>query len=132
MGIANQQILSHLSIDDIPKSMLTNGGGSISDQHHETQMEINQTHQSNGNIDYYTSPTREGGGGEVNERNGKPWHSINIPIAYLSASRNMIIYFYDIITLFLYFCINNNSSSNKCAYVISIFFFLPTKVLSRN
>ena len=77
MGIANQQILSHLSIDDIPKSMLTNGGGSISDQHHETtHMEINQTQQSNGNIDYYTSPAREGeiggGGVEVNERNGEP------------------------------------------------------------
>lgn len=79
MGIANQQILSHLSIDDIPKSMLTNGGGSISDhQNHETtHMEINQTQQSNGNIDYYSSSAREGeigegGGVEVNERNGEP------------------------------------------------------------
>lgn len=82
MGIANQQILSHLSIDDIPKSMLTNGGGSI----HETHTE-NQIQQSNGTIDHSLSPSREisvaaggvgggEGGGEVNEKIGKPWHSI--------------------------------------------------------
>lgn len=79
MGIANQQILSHLSIDDIPKSMLTNGGGSI--VNHTTDTE-NQIQQSNGSIDYTTSPSREtavvisggegGGGGEVNEKNGEP------------------------------------------------------------
>jgi hypothetical protein len=70
MGIANQQVLSHLSIDDIPKSMLTNGGGSIHE--HETYTE-NHLKQSNGNIDHYSSPTRGGGGGggEVNEKNGE-------------------------------------------------------------
>lgn len=77
MGIANQQILSHLSIDDIPKSMLTNGGGSIVD--HEAQSEI-QMQQSNGNIDHCLSPLRivagggggGGGAGDVSEKNGKP------------------------------------------------------------
>lgn len=73
MGIANnEQILSHLSIDDIPKSMLTNGGGSIHEPETHTESHLKQ---SNGNIDRFSSPTRgveRGAGCEVNEKNGEP------------------------------------------------------------
>lgn len=63
MGIANQQILSHLSIDDIPKSMLTNGGGSIHENEiHNQNLQL----QSNGKNDQCSSPLTE-----VNEKNGK-------------------------------------------------------------
>lgn len=57
MGIANEQILSHLSIESIPKSVAEN----------ETQSD----RISNGHVDYY-SAIRGGGGGEVSEKTSKP------------------------------------------------------------
>lgn len=63
MGIANEQILSHLSIESIPKSV-ANGGATTSEN--ETQSD----RLSNGHGDYYTAI--RGGGGEVNEKIGKP------------------------------------------------------------
>lgn len=63
MGIANEQILSHLSIESIPKSV-ANGG--IASEHNESHSD----RISNGHVDYYTAI--RGGGGEVNEKIGKP------------------------------------------------------------
>lgn len=66
MGIANEQILSHLSIESIPKSIAANGGVTTTAEN-ETQSD----RLSNGHGDYYTA-IRGGGGGEVNEKSGKP------------------------------------------------------------
>lgn len=63
MGIANEQILSHLSIESIPKSV-ANGGVTTETESHSDRL-------SNGHADYYTA-IRGGGGGEVNEKIGKP------------------------------------------------------------
>lgn len=60
MGIANEQILSHLSIESIPKSV-ANGGVT-------TENEPQSDRLSN-HVDYYTAI--RGGGGEINEKIGK-------------------------------------------------------------
>jgi hypothetical protein len=63
MGIANEQILSHLSIESIPKSV-ANGG--VTTAENEAQSDRLSNHD-----DYYTA-IRGGAGGEINEKIGKP------------------------------------------------------------